>query len=105
MHERLPHRKPGTAGGQYRMRLLCAVAAAPILARSDRQCTRVTATLEYGAQASMIELGSSICAELHYCAFSIIEYYIETVHVPLGTGHGGRYVSRDVDARGTACSE
>ena len=37
-----------------------AVAAAPILARSDRQCTRVTATLEYGAQASMIELGSSI---------------------------------------------
>ena len=49
--ERLPHWKPGTAGGQYRMRLLCAVAAAPILARSDRQCTRVTATLEYGAQA------------------------------------------------------
>ena len=66
MPERLPHRKPGTAGGQYRMRLLCAVAAAPILARSDRQCTRVTATLAYGAQASMIELGSSICAELHY---------------------------------------
>ena len=32
----------------------------------DRQCTRVTATLEYGAQASMIELGSSMCAGLHY---------------------------------------
>ena len=59
MPERLPHRKPGTAGGQYRMRLLCAVAAAPILARSGRQCTRVTATLAYGAQASMIELGNS----------------------------------------------
>ena len=40
--------------------------------------------------------------QLHYCTerFSIVEYYTETVHMPLGTGHGGRCVSRDVTLGG-----
>ena len=59
----------------------------------------------------MIELGSSICAELstNYRAFNnnINEYYTETVHMPLARDRSRRSLraSWDVDARGTTCSE
>ena len=66
-----------------------------MLALSGQRGTWTTAVLAYAATSSLLEPGSSRCAELHYWACRITEYYQLGGRMPLGIGAGGDSGSRE----------